>query len=127
MEFKVENLAKDLEVYQFFEVCKYFEVSIFNLDKKTIKDKDGKVEFRKDFENMENEIAEKFKAMPRRQRRQVTKVIDKVVTANRKNRKKAVEEFKEKYKENYTAGAAIIPNIDSDVEKISTADVSDNG
>lgn len=133
MDFKMENLARDLEVYQFFQVCKYFDVSIVNIkidadDKELEKfDKEG-VSFRKDFDNMEKEIYAKYVAMPRRNRRQIGKVIGKVVEANQKNRKKAVEEFKAKYKENYTAGAVSeIPNVDSEVEKVSTTDVSDNG
>jgi len=133
MDFKMENLARDLEVYQFFQVCKYFDVSVVNVnlgdgDKQFEKlDSDG-INFRKDFDNMEKEIYAKYVAMSRRDRRQIGKTISKVVEANHKNRKKAVEEFKSKYKENYTAGAVSeIPNVDSEVEKVSTTDVSDNG
>ena len=107
---KFENVLKEFNFEQFYELCRIFEVDV--VDRQSVREalKDAtnsneKIDFsdvkmRRDFDNLEKELIEKYYGFNRAFRRQVDKIIEKVVKANR-----AAAKLQSKYLETqYKAG-----------------------
>jgi hypothetical protein len=117
---KFEEAIKQLEFNQFYELCKIFEIEV--VDKKSIKEMRedlvggdsnaatdfSKIKFRRDFDKLSEELIEKYHSYPRQNRRQIDRIIAKIVWAN----KQARYLTKEKIVDTYTAGVARLDEVE---------------
>ena len=114
MRYKIvpmEEAVKELEFKQFYEVCRIFGVEVVDksvhlteVDKENVTSADvaalatpdiGKIKMRRDFENMQAEIVANYKKLDRRNRRQIDRIMAKLIWGNRTARRIQMEKVRE--------------------------------
>jgi hypothetical protein len=107
----MEEAVKELEFKQFYEVCRIFGVEVVDksvhlteVDKEKATEADvaalatpdiGKIKMRRDFENMQAEIVANYKKLDRRNRRQIDRIMAKLIWGNRTARRIQMEKVRE--------------------------------
>ena len=125
-----EEAVKEFNFNQFYEVCKIFGVDVVDRtvwNQLAAEAKENgteidltKVKMRRDFDKMTEELVENYKALPRRNRRQIDPIIAKIIWGNRQAKHITENKIKEQYNEgleileNLNDGAAI--ELDSEVK-----------
>ena len=116
---KFENVLKEFNFEQFYELCRIFEIDI--VDRQSVKDLTKEalsnneafdfsgVKLRRDFDNLEKELVKKYYGFNRAFRRKVDKIIEKVVKANRTVVKLGTQKLEKQYQ-------AAIENLDNVTE-----------
>lgn len=107
----MEEAVKELEFKQFYEVCRIFGVEVVDksvhlteVDKEKVTEADvaalatpdiKKIKMRRDFENMQAEIVANYKKLDRRNRRQIDRIMAKLIWGNRTARRIQMEKVRE--------------------------------
>lgn len=104
-----EQVIKELEFTQFYELCKILEVDVVDRDvfnegmekaKETNTSLDtAAIKMRRDFDKMIEELIEKYHKLNRKTRRQLDPILSKIVWGNRQARKIGIENMKKKWSE----------------------------
>lgn len=106
---KFEDAIKEFTFAQFYEICKIFEVEVADRDSikaaaleatqnKTKVDM-SKVKFRRDFDKMSEELCEKYHSYGRQNRRNIDRIVAKIVWGNKQAHYLANEKVKSQYEE----------------------------
>ena len=106
---KFEQVIKELEFTQFYELCKILEVDvvdreIFNEGMEKAKETNSSldtaaIKMRRDFDKINEELIEKYNKLNRKTRRQLDPILNKIVWGNRQARKIGIENMKKKWSE----------------------------
>lgn len=106
---KFEQVIKELEFTQFYELCKILEVDVVDRDvfnegmekaKETNSSLDtAAIKMRRDFDKINEELIEKYNKLNRKTRRQLDPILSKIVWGNRQARKIGIENMKKKWSE----------------------------
>lgn len=106
---KFEDAIKEFTFSQFYEICKIFEVEVVDRDSirqatleatqnKTQVDM-SKVKFRRDFDEMGEELCKKYHSYGRENRRKIDRIVAKIVWGNKQADRLAKEKVISQYDE----------------------------
>ena len=127
---KFEQVIKELEFTQFYELCKILEVDVVDrkvFDEKMEEAKENNttldtaaIKMRRDFDKINEELIEKYNKLNRKTRRQLDPILSKIVWGNRQARKIGIENMKKKWSEAKENVGEVISNISENTDMAAT-------